>query len=42
VQRIQIVFDEGYDTGLDFFGAAMLDNIDVNGKLVGHGECQCD
>jgi hypothetical protein len=37
VQRIQIVFDEGTDTGLDFFGAAVLDNIDVNGTLVGHG-----
>jgi hypothetical protein len=50
VQRIQIVFDEGYLTpsttfppfvntggGPDEFGAAMLDNIDVNGTLVGRG-----
>jgi len=37
VQRIQIVFDEGTDTGPDFFGAAVLDNIDVNNILVGHG-----
>jgi hypothetical protein len=37
VQRISIVFDEGTDTGPDFFGAAILDNIDVNGTLVGHG-----
>jgi hypothetical protein len=36
VQRIVIVFDEGTDTGADFFGAAILDNIDVNGQLVGH------
>lgn len=35
VQRIFIVFDEGSDTGPDFFGAAVLDNIDVNGQLVG-------
>jgi hypothetical protein len=37
VQRIVIVFDEGTDTGPDFFGAAILDNIDVNGTLVGQG-----
>jgi hypothetical protein len=36
VQRIVIVFDEGTDIGPDFFGGAMLDNIDVNGTLVGH------
>jgi hypothetical protein len=35
VQRIFVVFDEGSDTGADFFGAAVLDNIDVNGQLVG-------
>jgi hypothetical protein len=35
VQRIFIVFDEGSDTAPDFFGAAVLDNIDVNGQLVG-------
>jgi hypothetical protein len=38
VLRRQIVFDEGQDTGgPDNFGAAFLDNIDVNGALVGHG-----
>lgn len=37
VSRIVIVFDEGSDTGPDFFGAAILDNIDVNGTLVGRG-----
>jgi len=39
VRRIVIVFDEGQDPsgGPDQFGAAILDNIDVNGKLVGHG-----
>ena len=34
---IQMVFDEGQDTGPDNFGAAVLDNIDVNGVLVGQG-----
>jgi hypothetical protein len=37
VQRISILFDEGTDTGADFFGAAIIDNVDVNGTLVGHG-----
>jgi hypothetical protein len=37
VRRIVIVLDEGQDIGPDFFGAAVLDNIDVNGKLVGRG-----
>ena len=39
VKRIQIVFDEAQDAfgGPDAFGAAILDNIDVNGALVGHG-----
>lgn len=39
VQRIQIVFDEGTDlaSGADQFGLAVLDNIDVNGTLVGRG-----
>jgi hypothetical protein len=37
VKSISIVFDEGQDTGPDNFGAAMLDNIDVNGTLVGRG-----
>lgn len=37
VKSIQILFDEGTDTGPDNFGLAVLDNIDVNGTLVGHG-----
>jgi len=37
VKTIQIVMDEGQDTGPDNFGAAVLDNIDVNGVLVGQG-----
>jgi hypothetical protein len=38
VRSISIVFDEGQDTGPDNFGLAVLDNIDVNGTLVGRGE----
>src|SRR5207248_11004137 len=38
VSRIQIVFDEGQDTGPDNFGLAVLDNVDVNGTLVGQGD----
>jgi hypothetical protein len=37
VSRIRIVFDEGQDAGPDFFGLAVLDNIDINGTLVGRG-----
>jgi hypothetical protein len=39
VRRISIVYDEGQDAsgGPDQFGIAVLDNIDVNGTLVGHG-----
>jgi hypothetical protein len=37
VKSIAIVFDEGQDTGPDNFGLAVLDNIDVNGTLVGRG-----
>jgi len=39
VKSIQIVFDEGQDPsgGPDQSGLAVLDNIDVNGVLVGHG-----
>jgi len=37
VQSIAIVFDEGTDTGPDFIGLAILDNIDINGTLVGRG-----
>jgi hypothetical protein len=39
VRKISIVFDEGQDASgaPDQFGVAVLDNIDVNGTLVGHG-----
>jgi hypothetical protein len=44
VRRIVIVFDEGTDAsgGPDQFGAAVLDNIDVNGTLVGRGAAQAN
>ncbi len=38
VKNISIVFDEGQDTGPDNFGLAVLDNIDVNGMIVGRGD----
>lgn len=38
VISISILFDEGQDTGPDNFGIAILDNIDVNGVLVGQGK----
>ena len=39
VSGLQIVFDEGQDAsgGPDEFGLAVLDNIDVNGTLIGQG-----
>lgn len=37
VSSISIVFDEGQDAGPDNFGLAVLDNIDVNGQLIGTG-----
>jgi len=39
VSSITIIFDEGTDFsgGPDMFGLAVLDNIDVNGTLVGRG-----
>jgi hypothetical protein len=37
LKSLSIVFDEGYDTGPDNFGLAVLDNIDVNGSLAGSG-----
>ena len=39
VKQLSIVFDEGQDPsgGPDEFGAAVLDNIDINGTLVGRG-----
>ena len=35
VQSIAIIFDEGTDTGPDFTGHVFLDNIDINGVLMG-------
>ena len=37
IKRLSIVFDESYDSGPTNFGLAVLDNIDVNGVLVGRG-----
>jgi hypothetical protein len=39
IDSISIVFDEGQDLsgGPDQFGIAVIDNIDVNGTLVGRG-----
>lgn len=37
VKSISIAFDEGTDTAPDYFGAAVLDNIDFNGAIVGRG-----
>ena len=36
-QSLAILFDEGTDTNPDFFGAAILDNITINGVIVGKG-----
>lgn len=37
VRSISIVLDEGQDAGPDQFGLAVLDNITVNGRLIGTG-----
>jgi hypothetical protein len=42
VKSIQIIFDEGQDTPPDNFGLAVLDNIDINGTLVGRGPARKD
>ncbi|HWE24016.1 MAG TPA: hypothetical protein VG496_08760, partial [Myxococcales bacterium] len=42
IRSLTILFDEGYDTGPDNFGMAVLDNIDVNGVLVGRGPTDAD
>ncbi|HEY7993655.1 MAG: hypothetical protein ACHQY2_04115 [Candidatus Eremiobacterales bacterium] len=39
IVSVQIVFDEGIDTGPDNSGAVILDNIDINGILVGRNKC---
>jgi hypothetical protein len=38
VTSIQIIFDEGTDTATDFSGQAVIDNIDINGTLIGAPE----
>jgi hypothetical protein len=35
VKSISILFDDGTEVGPDYFGAAVLDNIDFNGAIVG-------
>jgi hypothetical protein len=35
VQSIVLIFDEGSDTGPDFTGQIYLDNLDINGTLIG-------
>ena len=42
IESIHIVFDEGQDAsgGPDNFGVAILDNVDLNGMLVGRGSTQ--
>jgi hypothetical protein len=37
VTSLEIILDEGQDTGPDNFGLTVLDNIDINGVLVGRG-----
>ena len=38
IVSMQVILDEGQDVVPDeFFGVAILDNIDVNGTLVGDG-----
>src|SRR6267143_889675 len=38
VKSLSIVFDEGQYAAPDMFGLAVIDNIDVNGTLVGRGD----
>lgn len=35
ILSISVIFDEGVDTGPDFSGMVVLDNIDINGFLIG-------
>jgi hypothetical protein len=39
IKSVALVFDEGIDTGPDFSGAVVLDNIDINTVLVGRQKC---
>lgn len=34
IKAISVILDEGTDTGPDFTGLAILDNIDINGTLI--------
>jgi hypothetical protein len=36
VKSISIIFDEGQDVPGDGSGSAIIDNVDINGKIVGH------
>jgi hypothetical protein len=38
VKSITIIFDEGQDVAPWNFGLAVLDNIDINGTLIGQGD----
>jgi hypothetical protein len=38
VKSITIIFDEGQDVAPWNFGLAVLDNIDINGTLIGRGD----
>jgi hypothetical protein len=40
IKSISIIFDEGVDTGPDFSGMAIIDNIDINGTLIGQAQGQ--
>jgi len=37
VNNAYIVFQDGQDSGPSNFGLAVIDNIDINGSIVGHG-----
>lgn len=37
ISKAQLVYYSGSDQGPTYFGAAIVDNIHVNGSLVGHG-----
>jgi hypothetical protein len=39
IVAVEIVFDEGTDTGPDNSGVVILDNIEVNGVIVGRPQC---
>jgi hypothetical protein len=39
IVSVAMVFDEGIETGPDFTGDVILDNVDINGVLVGRVKC---